>query len=194
MLGLGPVLAGDADTDQTTYEWMMAVRDKLQEMSGGDPKSRIDPVDLTHGRTRRLHELERSYPFSVIDVEPKREELLREALWRPDGQPTDLIMPMRPYPPDVRKVPQTIALAHEVDQLNPVHPRALLVQVRLGTSHARDVPEMLDDNGIPRFKTLVTLKESIGYSLNTTFVDNVYADVLGELGITSLKPPTAGKD
>ena len=192
LLGQGPILVGDADTDQTSFEWVMSVREKLLAAGGGD-KARFDAVDLTAGRTRRLHDLERNYRYSVIDVEPKREELLREVLRQPKrDERTDLIIPIKPYPADVRKLPQTIALAKEVDQHNPVFPRALLVQVRLSASHATDFPKTLDEAGIPRFKTMIKLKESIGYSLNTTFVDEAYADVLAELGITG--GPSTGKE
>jgi cellulose biosynthesis protein BcsQ len=188
LLGLGPVFVGDADTDLTTYEWIMAVREKLLEMSGGRANSRLDAFDLTGGRTKRLHELERSYPHSIIDVEPKRDKLLRETLWRPDtDQKTNLVMPMKPYPPDVRKLPQTLELAGEVDRHNPVFPRVLLVQVRLRAGHSTDVPRQLSEAGIPQFKTMIRLKESIGYSLGTTLVDPAYAEVLTELGINPIR-------
>ncbi|MFB7837840.1 hypothetical protein ACWIGW_44320 [Nocardia brasiliensis] len=197
LLGLGPVLVAEADTDLMTLEWISSVRDKLLELGGGDRRHRVDVVDMTHG-LGRLHEMERNYRYSVVDVEPKREKLLREALWRPDrggkdGNRTDLIIPVKPYPADIRKLPQTLTLAAEVDQHNPVIPRVLLVQVRLSAGHAKEVPAQLAAAGIPIFRTMITLKESIGYSLNTTYVDTAYSDVLGELDIiTTEKDSTNG--
>ncbi|MGW4774193.1 hypothetical protein ACWEO2_39895 [Nocardia sp. NPDC004278] len=187
LLGLGPVLVAEADTDLMALEWINAVREKLLALGNGDRRHRIDVVDMTHGLAR-LPEMERNYRYSVVDVEPKREKLLREALWRPErgdknSNRTDLIIPVKPYPADIRKLPQTLALAAEVDKHNPVIPRVLLVQVRASAGHAKEVPKQLAASGIPTFRTMIMLKESIGYSFRTTYVDKSYSDVLGELDI-----------
>lgn len=189
--GRGPVLAADTTADQSTYEWMRAVRAQLLEKGAGSPAARIDAVDLSRGGGRRLHSLERTYAYSIVHVEPKRPDLLREMLRQADGaqQAVDLIIPMKPYPLDLRKLPPTLALAREAGWSSPVAPRVLLVQVRMGADNAAKVPNMLDAKGIPRFQTAIALKESIGYSPFTIRVDAAYADVLAELGISAPTMP-----
>ncbi|MFI6960020.1 hypothetical protein ACIBJI_41960 [Nocardia sp. NPDC050408] len=192
--GLGPVLVGDAGADRSTYEWITAIRERLLQLGGGSPSARIDAVNLSRARANRLHHLERDYAYSVIDVQAHRPELLQEMLKQPDGQQVDLIMPMKPYPLDARSLPRTLALAREVSQHNPVAPRVLLVQVRPGADHADRVPDMLSEKKIARFTTVITLRESIGFSPFTTSVDNSYADVLAELGIIPASTPAQRKD
>lgn len=197
LLGKGPIAAIDGDTDLATVEWLNLVAAKLASYGGG-ASSRIDVFDGTGlANMKQVSQIERNggYKYSLIDVEPKSKILLEAALTDSRHRPVQLVIPANPYLPDLRKLPETLRVAAEVTKTsNAVNPRVLLSKIRFGTNHADSAPAQLEEHGIPRFRTLIPLRESIGYSWGTTIVDAAFADVIKELGIIDAIPTGIRKD
>jgi chromosome partitioning protein len=164
------VLLADADvTNRSCLKWKALAADwpaSVVVLGFGD--------DLA----RQVNAIAADYDSVIIDTSPQHSKVLRQALMVTD----DLIVPVAPSPIELEQLPDTFALAAEVDAASPVFTQVLLVKVRAGTLSAVKAREYLMEHELPVMDTAVGLREmySLAYgSVPTDFGE--YADVLEEL-------------
>jgi chromosome partitioning protein len=94
----------------------------------------------------------------------------------------ELIVPVSPSPAELEQLPDTFALAAEVDAISPVFARVLLVKVRRGTRSAIEARDWLTTRSLPVMDAEVHHWEQYSLSYGTVPPDLAeYADVLAEL-------------
>lgn len=168
----GRVLLVDADgTNRTCSKWAAAATEW--------PADRISVVELeVSDLARRVAAMTHGHEHVVIDTGPQKPAVLRQALLATD----DLVVTTAPYPMELEQLPDTFALAAEVDAQSPVWPRVLLCKVRSGTRSSVEARAYLDRMELPVLDAEVALREWYALTYGT-MPDELrdYARVLTEL-------------
>jgi chromosome partitioning protein len=167
----GRVLLVDADaTNQTCMKWSTLAADWPAEVTVVS----WEVPDLA----RRVQAVAGDYDHVVIDTGPQKPAILRQALMVTD----DLIVTAAPSPVELEQLPDTFALAGEVDAISPVFTQVLLVKVRSGTRSAAEARAFLNGHGLPVMDAAVHLWESYALAYGTVPADlGEYGAVLAEL-------------
>src|ERR1022692_2048147 len=142
------VLLADADvTNRSCLKWKALAADwpaSVVVLGFGD--------DLA----RQVNAMAGDYDSIVIDTSPQHAKVLRQALMVTD----DLIVPVAPSPIELEQLPDTFALAAEVDAASPVFTQVLLVKVRAGTRSAIEARNYLTEHELPVMEVSVHLREA----------------------------------
>lgn len=179
----GRVLLVDADgTNRTCLKWSTLAADWPASVTVVS----WEVADLA----RRVMAVAGDYDHIIIDTGPQRPAILRQALIA-CGQPAtgdqpavpgDLIVTVAPSPVELEQLPDTFALAAEVDGLNPVSAMVLLVKVRAGTRSSVEARGKLNELGLPVLDAEIHLWESYALSYGTVPADlGEYQAVVKEL-------------
>lgn len=171
----GRVLLVDADaTNRTCLKWSSLAEDwpaSVTVVSWEVP-------DLA----RRVQAVADDYTDLVIDTGPQRPAILRQALMVTD----DLVVTVAPSPVELEQLPDTFALAAEVDAISPTFAQVLFVKVRRGTRSAIEAREFLVERDLPVMAAEVHLLESYPLAYGTVPADLAeYQAVVGELAAPS---------
>lgn len=162
------IVDGDA-TNKTCRKWKAMADDwpaSIAVLAFGD--------DLA----RSVQAVAGDYDSILIDTSPQHEALLRQALMVTD----DLIIPVAPNPLDLDQLPETFALAGEIDAVSPVFAQVLLVKVRGGTRASSEARGFLNDHRLPVMTAEVHLREVYSLGYGTVPADlGEYTAVLAEL-------------
>jgi chromosome partitioning protein len=114
----------------------------------------------------------------LIDTSPHDDLLLRKALMITD----ELLIPVAPSPMELEQLPDTFALAAEIDAVSPVYPQVLLVKIRAGTRSSRLARAWLTDHNLKVMAAEVHNLERYPLGYGTVPADlGEYAGVLEEL-------------
>jgi chromosome partitioning protein len=156
----GRVLLVDADaTNRTCLKWSSLAEDwpaSVTVVSWEVP-------DLA----RRVQAVAADYDHIVCDTGPQRPAILRQALMVTD----DLVVTAAPSPVELEQLPDTFALAAEVDAISPVFAQVLFVKVRRGTRSAVEARNYLTDHGLPVMTSEIHLLESYPLAYGTVPAD-----------------------
>ena len=165
------VLLVDADdTNRTCLKW--------KALAGDWPPTVHVPGWEVPDLARSVQAVEHLFQDVIIDTGPQKPAILRQALMVTD----DMIIPVSPSPAELEQLPDTFALAAEVDAISPVYARVLLVKVRSGTRSAAEAREWLTSRDLPVMKAQVHLWETYSLSYGSVPADLAeYAAVLAEL-------------
>jgi chromosome partitioning protein len=171
----GRVLLVDADaTNRTCLKWSSLAEDwpaSVTVVSWEVP-------DLA----RRVQAVADDYTDLVIDTGPQRPAILRQALLVTD----ELVVTTAPSPVELEQLPDTFALAAEVDAISAVFAQVLFVKVRRGTRSAIEARGFLTEHSLPVMAAEVHLLESYPLAYGTVPADLAeYQAVIGELPATS---------
>jgi chromosome partitioning protein len=124
------VLLVDADaTNRTCLKWSTLAQDW--------PASVVVHSWEVPDLARRVQAVAGDYDHIVIDTGPQKPAILRQALMVTD----DLIVTVAPSPGELEQLPDTFALATEVDAISPTFVQILFVKVRRGTRSAEEARE-----------------------------------------------------
>ena len=164
------VLVADADvTNRSCLKWKALAADwpaSVVVLGFGD--------DLA----RQVNAMAADYDSVLIDTSPQHAKVLRQALMVTD----DLIVPVAPSPIELEQLPDTFALAAEVDAVSPVFTQVLLVKVRAGTLGAVKARDYLTEHSLPVMDTAVGLREMYSLAYGSAPADfGEYAGALEEL-------------
>jgi chromosome partitioning protein len=126
-----------------------------------------------------------SYDDVVLDLGPKNEHVMRQAL----GLADHLIVPSRPTGQDVRELRKVLSMAAEVDagrpDDRPLTAAVLLTQVQTITTDEAEARALLDSWQVPvmaaRVRMLVRWSGAFGTVPRDARAAADYADVVGEL-------------
>ncbi|MEU8023711.1 AAA family ATPase [Micromonospora haikouensis] len=150
----GPTLAIDADPQsQSLYDWTQVA------IGRGDPL----PYDVipwaTNDLATKVRGLRDRYKHLIIDVGGETSAMFRQATC----VAPELLIPCRPHPIELRRIPATLASAQEVQQLTgvEVYPRVLLVAVNPTAGDEAVAREFLATEGIPTMDSRVRV--GVGY-------------------------------
>lgn len=166
------VLIADGDvTNRSCLRWKSLADDwpaSVSVMGFGD--------DLA----RSVQAIAGDYDSVLIDTSPQHDRVLRQALMVTD----DLIIPVAPSPMELEQLPDTFAVAADVDVTSPVTARVLLVMVTPRTHSLAQARAWLTDpeRSLPVMTAEVHRLEA--YKLAYGSVPSSlgqYADVLAEL-------------
>jgi chromosome partitioning protein len=169
--GGGRVLLVDADaTNRTCLKWSTLAADW--------PASVVVMSWEVGDLARRVQAVRADYDHLVIDTGPQRPAILRQALM----VTTDLIVTVAPSPGELEQLPDTFALAAEIDAISPVFTGVLLVKVRSGTKSRVEARRWLTDHDLPVMAAEIHLLEAYTLSYGTVPADLAeYEQVLREL-------------
>ena len=165
------VLLVDADdTNRTCLKW--------KALAGDWPPTVHVPGWEVPDLARSVQAVEHLFDHTVIDTGPQKPAILKQALLVSQ----DMIIPVAPSPVELEQLPDTFALAAEVDAISPVFARVLLVKVRRGTRSAIEARDWLTTRSLPVMDAEVHHWEQYSLSYGTVPPDLAeYADVLAEL-------------
>ena len=174
----GRVLLVDADgTNRTCLKWSSLAEDwpsSVTVVGWEDPRL-----------ARRVQAVADDYDHVVIDTGPQRPDILRQALMVTD----DLIVTVAPSPVELEQLPDTFALAAEVDAISPTFAQVLFVKVRRGTRSAAEARNYLVERELSVLTTDIHLLESYTLAYGTVPADlGEYQAVLGELATAEAQP------
>lgn len=174
----GRVLLVDADqTNRTCLKWSSLAPDwppAITVVSWEVP-------DLA----RRVQAVAADYDHVVIDTGPQRPTILRQALMVTD----DLVITVAPSPVELEQLPDTFALAAEVDAISPTFAQVLFVKVRRGTRSSVEARSYLDSHDLPVMAAEVHLLESYPLAYGTVPADlGEYETVVKELASEGGEP------
>jgi chromosome partitioning protein len=174
----GRVLLDDADgTNRTCLKWSSTAEDWPSSVTVVS----WEVPDLG----RRVKAVADDYDHIVIDTGPQRPDILRQALTVTD----DLIVTVAPSPVELEQLPDTFALAAEVDAISPTFAQVLFVKVRRGTRSAAEARNYLVERELPVMTTDIHLLESYTLAYGTVPADlGEYQAVLNELAATEAQP------
>src|ERR1039457_7121675 len=132
------VLLVDADdTNRTCLKWKALADDW--------PPTVHVPGWEVPDLARSVQAVEHLFDHTVIDTGPQKPAILKQALLVSQ----DMIIPVAPSPVELEQLPDTFALAAEVDAISPVFARVLLVKVRRGTRSAIEARDWLTTRSLP---------------------------------------------
>lgn len=142
------VLVVDADPQGTCYEWDAAATDM------GEPLGvTVEAMPSVPVLARRLLPHSAGFDVTIVDSPNRDLGIINEALSHADLA----IVPMPPGVEELRRGRAAITLAAQRD----VECRVLLTQVDLRTSLSHEVLEVLDGEGIPRFRSYIRRRADI---------------------------------
>jgi chromosome partitioning protein len=131
---------------------------------------------------RRVQAVTADYDHIVIDTGPQRPAILRQALMVTD----DLVITVAPSPVELEQLPDTFALAAEVDAMSPTFAQVLFVKVRRGTRSSVEARSYLTDRELPVMAAEIHLLESYPLAYGTVPPDLAeYEAVVKELAAAS---------
>ena len=167
----GRVLLVDADaTNRTCLKWSSIAADwpaSVTVVSWEVP-------DLA----RRVQAVSGDYKHIVIDTGPQRPAILRQALMVTD----ELVVPVAPSPIELEQLPDTFALAAEVDAISPVFAQVLFAKVRRNTRSSVEARNFLTERDLPVMTAEVHLLESYPLAYGTVPADQAeYEAIVKEL-------------
>lgn len=169
--GGGRVLLVDADaTNRTCLKWSTLAEDWPSAVT----VTSWEVPDLA----RRVQAVAGDYDHIVIDSGPQKPAILRQALMVTD----DLVVTVAPSPVELEQLPDTFALAAEVDAMSPVSAMVLLVKVRAGTRSSVEARAYLTGKDLPVMDAEVHLWEQYALAYGTVPADLAeYQAVMKEL-------------
>ena len=151
----GSVLLVDMDYGQPqSVQW--------SEQAGSAWPTSVDAVQST-SRADRVWLTADSYAYVVLDVGPKNDRLLRDALEFADR----LVIPSRPTAGDLRELEAVYSVAADVDRHHPLTAAVLLTQTRAGTSNEREARELLARWDIPVYRAHIGMRKRYEISFGT---------------------------
>lgn len=167
----GRVLLVDADgTNRTALKWSTLADDWPASVT----VTGWEVADLA----RRVQAVAGDYEHVVIDTGPQRPAILRQALMVTD----DLLITVAPSPVELEQLPDTFALAAEVDAISPTFAQVLLVRVKARTRSSVDARAFLTDRDLPVMAADVHHWEAYSLAYGTVPADlGEYDAVLKEL-------------
>lgn len=167
----GRVLLVDADsTNRTCLKWSSLAEDWPAAVTVNS----WEVPDLA----RRVQAVEADYDHIVIDTGPQKPAILRQALMVTD----DLVVTVAPSPVELEQLPDTFALAAEVDAISPTFAQVLFVKVRRRTRSSVEARSYLTEHQLPVLDTEIHLLESYPLAYGTVPTDlGEYEAVLKEL-------------
>lgn len=143
------VLLIDADPlSQTATDWIgVALADGLDVP--------LTVVTLTNPDTlaRQVRDLAPAYDDVIIDTGGEHDLIFRAALMVTD----QLIVPVTPSPPELRRLPATFTVAAQIDAVSPVVARVLLVRVRKNTKALEKALKLLTEAQLPVMEATISL-------------------------------------
>jgi len=152
----GRVLLVDADaTNRTCLKWSSLAPDWPAAVT----VSSWEVPDLA----RRVQAIERDYDHIVIDTGPQRPAILRQALMVTD----DLVVPVAPSPVELEQLPDTFALAAEIDTISPTFGQVMFAKVRRGTRSSVEARRYLTERELPVMTAEIHLLESYALAYGT---------------------------
>lgn len=167
------VLLVDADaTNRTCLKWSSLAADWPSAIT----VTSWEVPDLA----RRVLAIEDDYDHVIIDTGPQRPLILRQALM----VTTDLIVPVAPSPVELEQLPDTFALAAEIDAVSPVFAQVLFAKVRRGTRSSVEARRYLAslEPPVPTLDAEIHLLESYPLAYGTVPDDlGEYETVVKEL-------------
>ena len=165
------VLLVDADaTNRTCLKW--------SSLAENWPASVVVHSWEVPDLARRVQAVAGDFAHIVVDTGPQKPAILRQALMVTD----DLVIPVAPSPVELEQLPDTFALAAEVDAISPVFAQVLLVKVRRGTRSAVEARNYLTEHGLPVMLATIHLLEAYPLAYGTVPADLAeYEAVVGEL-------------
>jgi chromosome partitioning protein len=164
------VLLVDADPQGTVLEWEEAAAE-----SGRPLSTTVEGLPSAVMLRRRLPGLASRVDAVIVDCPNRDVGIITAAL----ESATLAIVPMLPGVEELRRGRAGLQL---VDVAG-VPARALLTRVDSRTTIVREVLEVLDEEGIPRFRTPVRTRAGIAVTVGTTCPTDLfdYADIAAEL-------------
>lgn len=168
----GRVLLVDADgTNASALDWSSNTEDW--------PANIVVIPWAVEDLARRVKDVAADYDHIVIDTGPEQEVIIRQAMTVTD----ELVVPVSPYPMELRKLGQTWQAAAEIDSFSPVTARVLLAKVRAGTRSSVEARQYLEENlQLPVMGPDINLRESYALAWGTAPTDlDQYEQVLAEL-------------
>lgn len=167
----GRVLLVDADaTNRTCLKWSTLAPDWPASVTVVSWE--VDDL------ARRVQAVAADYGHIVIDTGPQRPRILRQALMVTD----DLLVPVAPSPVELEQLPDTFALAAEVDAVSPTFAQVMFAKVRRGTRSSIAARGWLTDHELPVLAAEVHLLETYPLAYGTVPADlTEYAAVVKEL-------------
>lgn len=167
----GRVLLVDADaTNRTCLKW--------SSLAGDWPASVVVNSWETPDLARRVQAVAADFDHVIIDTGPQRPTILRQALMVTD----DLVVPVAPSPVELEQLPDTFALAAEVDAISPTFAQVLFVKVRRGTRSSVEARRYLTEHELPVIAAEIHLLEAYGLAYGTVPADlSEYETVVKEL-------------
>jgi chromosome partitioning protein len=171
----GRVLLVDADaTNRTCLKWSSLAEDWPAAVT----VTSWEVPDLA----RRVQAIAADYDHIVIDTGPQRPAILRQALMVTD----DLVVPVAPSPVELEQLPDTFALAAEVDAISPTFAQVMFAKVRRGTRSSVEARRYLTDLELPVLAAEIHLLETYPLAYGTVPVDlGEYEAVVKELAAES---------
>ena len=164
------VLAVDADPQGTLLEWEAAAAD------AGDPLGvTVEGLPSAVMVRRRLTGLAGSYDMTIVDCPNRDVAVIEAALECAD----EAIVPVPPGVEELRRARAGFALAERAG----VPCRALLTLVDIRMSLPQELLEVLDAEGVPRFRSLVRRRAAIASTVGAARPRELhdYAHVAAEL-------------
>jgi chromosome partitioning protein len=171
------VLVVDADPQGTVFEWDAAASDTGEPL--GVTVEAMPSVPVLH---RRLVDRAAAFDVTVVDCPNRDVGIIDEALDHADLA----IVPMPPGVEELRRGRAGLALATR----RGTPARLLLTLVDLRTNLQNEVLDVLDAEGVPRFRSLVRRRADIAASVGTcrpSFLHD-YAHVAAELEVPVAAP------
>jgi chromosome partitioning protein len=167
----GRVLLVDADaTNRTCLKW--------STLAANWPASVTVASWEVPDLARRVRAVQRDYNHVIIDTGPQRPVILRQALAVTD----DLVVPVAPSPVELEQLPDTFALAAEVDAISATFAQVLFVKVRRGTRSSVEARRYLTDRELPVMTAEIHLLEAYPLAYGTVPDDlGEYDAVIKEL-------------
>jgi chromosome partitioning protein len=156
----GRVLLVDADaTNRTCLKWSSLAEDWPSAVT-------VAPWEVPD-LARRVQAVEADYDHIVIDTGPQKPAILRQALMVTD----DLVVTVAPSPVELEQLPDTFALAAEVDAISPTFAQVLFVKVRRGTRSSIEARSYLTEHDLPVMAAEVHLLEAYSLAYGTVPAD-----------------------
>lgn len=149
------VLLVDADPQGTVYEWDASATDM------GEPLGvTVEAMPSVPVLTRRLLPHSAGFDVTIVDCPNRDLSIITEALDRADLA----IIPMPPGVEELRRGRAALTLAAQRN----VPARVLLTLVDLRTTLSHDVLDLLDVEGIPRFRSYVRRRADIAATVGVS--------------------------
>lgn len=127
---------------------------------------------------RRVQGVAGDYDSIVIDTSPLKSLILKQALLVTD----DLIIPVAPSPLELEQLPETFALATEVDVISPVFAQVMFAKVLRGTRSSVEARAWLTERQLPVMDAETHTYEAYKLAYGTVPADLLeYEDVIEEL-------------